>query len=401
MKFIAPLLFLFLSACVHHHRHDAHEDVYYQDDYYAYDGYDPYYGYGNQSYSSAGGGVYYNNYNYYPDRWGINYSTAYYSPYRYPRLGFYYASSNCGHWYWSSWCSPNFYGHYYGHRSYRYGWPHWGFSIGFSSYYDNYWWYNHWRNRTYDYYRPSRSGYHAARNEVRRLSRDHATQYRSHNRNDRYRNQAGTVYRGRDTGHRSYRNQSVPVYGSGRGVVSSNRSQGTRSNRGASSARSEVLRQQTRPVPNSPSQNRTINQPRTTTPRSSHSRYQSTRNHREPVVTGLPNRNRSTVNQRSTQRSVVQPSVNQRPVYQRNHSAPPQTRGATAPNRNYSTPSRSQSRPATQPSSRSSNHSSNRSSSSRSSSHRSSTSQRSSSPSHSPSRASSRSAVRSAVKDRR
>ncbi len=181
MKIIIPILTLFLTSCaVHNHRYDAEQDAYYQSDYYAYDNYDPYYGYGSVEYSNAGGGVYYNNYNYYPDRWGVNYSNVYYSPYRYPRVGFYYSSSrNCSYSYWSTWCSPGYWPSYH----YNSWWPSFGFSIGYSNYnyYDNYWWYNHWRNRTYDHYRPTRHGYYSARNEARRL---HNGRYNSRYKND-------------------------------------------------------------------------------------------------------------------------------------------------------------------------------------------------------------------------
>ena len=37
MKLFIPFMTLFLASCgVHHHRYDAAEDTYYQDDYYAY-----------------------------------------------------------------------------------------------------------------------------------------------------------------------------------------------------------------------------------------------------------------------------------------------------------------------------------------------------------------------------
>ena len=67
MKILIPILTLFLASCAtHNHRYDARDDVYYEDDYYAYGDYDPYYGYGTSEYSTAGDGVYYNNYNYCP-----------------------------------------------------------------------------------------------------------------------------------------------------------------------------------------------------------------------------------------------------------------------------------------------------------------------------------------------
>ena len=175
MKLMIPILTLFLVSCgVHNHRYNAEEDVYYQEDYYAYDNYDPYYGYGSGEYSTTGDGVYYNNYNYYPDRWGITYSNVYYSPYRYPRVGFYFSSSyNCGYSYWSNWCSPWYRSPF--HWGYHYGWSSWGIGLGYSGYYyDNYWWYNHWRNRTYHH---PRTGYYSARNEVRRLNNNRYNRY--------------------------------------------------------------------------------------------------------------------------------------------------------------------------------------------------------------------------------
>ena len=138
MKFLIPFLTLFLASCgVHNHRYDTQQDVYYEDDYYAYDNYDPYYGYGSSEYSTAGDGVYYNNYNYYPDRWGVTYSNVNYSPYRYPRVGFYLSSGyNCGYSYWSTRCSSGFYGSsFYGSSYYGSGFgPYYGFGLGFGGY---------------------------------------------------------------------------------------------------------------------------------------------------------------------------------------------------------------------------------------------------------------------------
>lgn len=215
MKVLIPFLALFLASCsTYNHRYDADQDAYYHDDYYAYDNYDPYYGYGSGQYSTSGDGIYYNNYNYYPDRWGMTYSNVYYSPYRFPRVGFYYSSAyNCGYSYWSTWCSPFNHGH-----SYYSGWGSaWSFGIGFNNFYDDYYWYNHWRNRTYNHHNPSTRGYYSARNELTRLTNN---QHRSRNKNtreNRYnnnnQNNRGTVNRNRTRSNRavgqpSYRSPS-------------------------------------------------------------------------------------------------------------------------------------------------------------------------------------------------
>src|SRR5690554_6126575 len=200
IKRILPFAVLFLAGCA---STDYRDDYYYGDEYYSTtDSYDPYYGYGNSGYSTAGSGVYYNNYNYYPDRWGMSYSNVYYSPYRYPRVGFYYSSINCGYgWYGS--CYPinrtSFY--YNTWPSYGYGW---GLGLSFNNYYsyryyDNYYWYNYWRNRDYNPYRPvnrynsnypTNRGYYSTRNEVGRVvDRNRSTQYKSQQeRNSRYGN---------------------------------------------------------------------------------------------------------------------------------------------------------------------------------------------------------------------
>lgn len=235
MKRFAPLAALFLVACAStDYRYD--DDYYYSDSYYGTaDGYDPYYGYGSD-YSSAGGGVYYNNYNYYPDRWGISYSSVYYSPYRYPRVGFYYSSSRCGYgWYYD--CYPG-YGFYYNSwPSYGFGW---GLGLSYSRYsyryYDNYWWYNHWRNRSYDPYRyrsrynstyPTNRGYYSARNEARRLTdRQRSSQYKGQHNSGRYNNTRETVpsrrpvNRQRSSGSR-YQNVSPRYKGNSRSNQSS------------------------------------------------------------------------------------------------------------------------------------------------------------------------------------
>ena len=232
MKIIIPLMTLFLASCgVHNHRYDSGQDVYYEEDYYAYDNYDPYYGYGSSDYSTAGDGVYYNNYNYYPDRWGVTYSNVNYSPYRYPRVGFYFSSGyNCGYSYWSTRCSPSYFGSGYNHYVSSW-WPSYGFGLGYGGYggyfASNYWWYNHWRNRNYYHQRPSARGYYSARNEAGRLIN---RRYYSNSKNNQpRRNSTGNhssrnaVYRGRSTGNRSANRTS--------GNRAINRSAGSRSNR--------------------------------------------------------------------------------------------------------------------------------------------------------------------------
>ena len=258
MKALIPFLTFLLVGCgVHHHRYDADQDAYYQSDYYAYDNYDPYYGYGSNDYSVAGDGVYYNNYNYYPDRWGMTYSNAYYSPYRYPRVGFYYSSyDGCGYGYlWSNWCS---FGH--GPSAYysTYSWlPTFGFGLSFSSYYyDNYWWYNHWRHRNYYHNTPTQHGYYSARNEVRRLNTNRYQTnkaYRSGNRTGKYtNNNRRAVNRGRSSSNRpvnrSYQRSTTPRQSS----QSNNRDRQQQASSGGrynnsytpnhSSARSEAVR---------------------------------------------------------------------------------------------------------------------------------------------------------------
>jgi hypothetical protein len=217
MKRLFPLAALFLVACAStDYRYD--DDYYYSDDYYGYDSYDPYYGYGSD-YSSAGGGVYYNNYNYYPDRWGISYSTVYYSPYRYPRAGFYYSSSRCG-WGWYYDCYPG-YGFYYN------SWPRYGFGWGLglsynhysTHYYNHYGWYNNWRYHSYNPYRygsrydsnyPSNRGYYSARNEARRLGE----------------RQRSNIYK--DQSNNSLRNNSIRQSAPSRRPVNRQRSSGPR-----------------------------------------------------------------------------------------------------------------------------------------------------------------------------
>ena len=219
MKILIPIMTLFLASCgVHNHRYDANQDTYYEDDYYAYDNYDPYYGYGSSEYSSTGDGVYYNNYNYYPDRWGVTYSNVNYSPFRYPRVGFYFSTANnCGYSYWSNWCAPGWGSSYYGSGFYASNWwPSYGFGLSYSSYYyDNYFWYNHWRNRNYYHNRPTQHGYYSARNEASRLVNGryysryknnspgrNNNQRNNNQRNSNYRSNPRPVNRGRSTGNR-------------------------------------------------------------------------------------------------------------------------------------------------------------------------------------------------------
>jgi hypothetical protein len=207
MKTLIPFLSLFLASCgVHNHRYDSEQDAYYQNDYYAYDNYDPYYGYGSSGYSTTGDGVYYNDYNYYPDRWGVNYSNVYYSPYRYPRVGFYFSSGyGCGYSYWSNGCSSRYWpSSYYVYNS----WPSYGFGFSYSSYYyDNNWWYNHWRHRNYEHYRPTQTGFYSARNEALRLNNSryynsHKYNQRNNRYNNTYRNNPTAVNRGRSSSNR-------------------------------------------------------------------------------------------------------------------------------------------------------------------------------------------------------
>jgi len=210
MKILLPFITLFLASCgVHNHRYDENQDTYYQQDYYANDNYDPYYGYGSAEYSSAGDGVYFNNnYNYYPDRWGITYSDVNYSPYRFPRVGFYYSSNNyCGYSYWPTWCTPGLWS-----SSYRIGswWPSYGFSVGFSAgyggYYDNYWWYNHYRHRNYNHYKPTQQGRYSARNEAIRLKNNryyNQSKYsRSNYNRNNIRSNPSAVNRGRSSSNK-------------------------------------------------------------------------------------------------------------------------------------------------------------------------------------------------------
>ncbi len=200
IKIILPFAILFLASCA---STDYRDDYYYGDEYYSTtDSYDPYYGYGNSGYSTAGSGVYYNNYNYYPDRWGMSYSDVYYSPYRYPRVGFYYSAAYCGYgWYGS--CYPA------NRTSFYYNtWPSYGFGwgLGFSfnnysnyRYYDNNYWYNYSRNRVYSPYYPNNrydsryptnQGYYSTRNEVGRIAdRNRSNQYKGQqDSNNRYGN---------------------------------------------------------------------------------------------------------------------------------------------------------------------------------------------------------------------
>ena len=289
---------LFLASCgVHHHRYDAAEDTYYQDDYYAYGEYDTY----DDTYSYGGDGVYYNNYNYYPDRWGMNYSDVHYSPYRYPRVGFYFSSSNtCGYSYWSNWCTPGIWPHYgYGYYANSW-WPSYVFGFSTAYHYNNLWWYNHWRHRNYQHNRPSRHGYNSARNEVRRLSHNRYG-YKQHS---QYRNSSRPANRSRDTGLR-YRNDG---YRSRPSLSTPNRSRSAQpvQNRPTQRQRSSVRQEAARighGSTNSTSASRSITpyqQQRTYVPQPSRTR-----------AAAQPNQDSAT---RGIQHSTQQPA--QRPTYQ-------------------------------------------------------------------------------------
>ncbi len=172
MRILIPFLSLFLASCASYHTH--HNDGAYDDERYYANDYDSYYGYGGQSagYSGDGSGVYFNNYNYYPDRWGNNYSSINYSPYRYPRIGFYY--SDCFSWTWGC----------YGYGSFNTwsSWSPWFYGgIAYSSWhYDDYYWYNRWRHRTYNHHRPGYGERYSARREVSRLAdRSRNNRYKS------------------------------------------------------------------------------------------------------------------------------------------------------------------------------------------------------------------------------
>ena len=96
---IASIFMLLQGCATYYPQYGQYDDVYYEDDYYAND----YYGngyYADDYYAS----------NYYPDRWGVNYSDVYYSPYRYPRVGFYNHYSSYPNSYWGSY-SPWGYGY--------------------------------------------------------------------------------------------------------------------------------------------------------------------------------------------------------------------------------------------------------------------------------------------------
>lgn len=329
MKLLIPILTLFLSACsVHNHRYDAEQDAYYEEDYYAYDNYDPYYGYGSSEYSYAGDGVYYNNYNYYPDRWGVTYSNVYYSPFRYPRVGFYYSSINhCGYSYWSRRCFPSYWPGYLYSSAW---WPSFGFGIGYSSYYyDNYWWYNHWRNRNnyYDnyHYKPTQSGYYSARNEARRLNNNrHYSRYKEDRPvNTRYYNKPQAVSRGRSSSNRSVNrtthrsapvNTNKPMRSSkpthrGRqqaDVINQNRQNNAVNH--SQSVRSEVLSHRT------PTNNQSNLQQRIQQQHNNQSNQRS--RYQKPAAVNNSNQNRQVTNR-------VKPMSSQSPVYHTNRTVKP------------------------------------------------------------------------------
>ncbi|WP_154224114.1 hypothetical protein [Marinicella rhabdoformis] len=171
MKKIIPFLSLFLASCATYHTHHVEDDYY--DDY-------------------EGHVAYINSYNYYPDRWGINYSSAYYSPYRYPRIGFYY--NDCFSWTWGC----------YGYGSFNTwsSWSPWYYGgIAYSTWhYDDYWWYNHWRNRNH----PRYGGRNDSRREVLRLAdRQRGRGYKNNN------TRRNTVNRNRVSRERSRYNKPV------------------------------------------------------------------------------------------------------------------------------------------------------------------------------------------------
>ncbi len=161
-KTLTMVAVLALVACANRSYYQEN-DVYYDDQYYAND-YDPYYGYSDSDgqYTTDGSGLYYNNYNYYPDRWGINYSNVFYSPYRYPRIGFFY--DDC--WIWAFNC----------YHSWSLGYSYWGVS---SWYHDRYWWNNHWFYPHY-YIHPnySRYGRYSSRREASRLANRDRNSYK-------------------------------------------------------------------------------------------------------------------------------------------------------------------------------------------------------------------------------
>lgn len=344
MKILLPILTLFLTACsVHNHRYDAEQDAYYEEDYYAYDNYDPYYGYGSSAYTSAGDGVYYNNYNYYPDRWGVTYSNAYYSPFRYPRVGFYFSSVNqCAYSYWSTWCHPGYWPSYH----YTSGWwPAFGFGISYSSYYyDNYWWYNHWRNRNYYYdnyhYKPTQRGYYSARNEARRLNNNrHYNRYKEtrpvYNRNY---NKPQPVDRSRSSSNRPVnrapvRNSNKPIQnnkptyrGSQQTEVIQHNQQNSNSSSRYQSSRNEVMTRNSPSVNNQNNLQQQLREQQTNSQLSQHNRYQkplpNTRvkpmSSQSPVyhTNRIINRNGNEQNARSSSPTVVNRNTH-RPMVQR------------------------------------------------------------------------------------
>ena len=332
MKYFIPFMTLFLASCgVHHHRYDAEQDTYYQDDYYAYGEYDTY----DDTYSYGGDGVFYNNYNYYPDRWGMTYSDVHYSPYRYPRVGFYFSTSNtCGYSYWNNWCTPGLWPHRgYGYHSDTW-WPSYVFGFSTAYHYNNLWWYNHWRHRNYDHHRPSRNGYYSARNEVRRLSNN-----RYGNKHSKYRNSSRPANRSRDTGLR-YRNNG---YRSRPSISTPNRSQSAQpvqrrpAQRQRSSSRQEAVRIE-RGRSNSSEASRSVNQyqqQRTYVPQPNHTRTEAQPAQRStyqvrPMDSQTPiyhrnrviNQNNSAANRPRTNNRVQQPARNNRSTTRASNARP-------------------------------------------------------------------------------
>lgn len=208
MKKLLPFLSLFLASCATYHTHHSDDDGYYD----AYDGQV----------------AYINSYNYYPDRWGINYSSDYYSPYRYPPIGFYY--NNCMSSIWGC------YGHGYGSYNTWLSWSPWYYGgFVFSAWHrDDYWWYNHWRDRDHPHY----GGRNSARREVARLAdRQRERGYKARNQ-ARHNNKPSRVSRERSRYNRPVRQhpRSLPNRSQQQRNRQPNRSQSPVNNRNQNSA---------------------------------------------------------------------------------------------------------------------------------------------------------------------